>query len=613
MCGIYGIVGDFSVSLLAAMGRSLSHRGPDEEGCYRGQGAGLGIRRLSIIDPAGGQQPVSNEDGTLHAVFNGEIYNHNALRQSLKAQGHRFQSLSDTEVIVHAYEEYGPSCCRLFEGMFAFAIWDERRRELCLGRDRVGEKPLYYRQDETHLFFGSEIKAILQDPDYSRRLNANALVNYLARLYVPGEDTLFQGIRRLEPGHYLTFRDGHTEQVRYWNLQFAPKEKKSEKVLAATLRELLAASVLLRLAPSGPTGLFLSGGVDSSLLLALAVEAGADMRTYAMGFEAQGHDVLDERQVASQVAQHFGVPHADIVITGRQVRDMLPRILWHFDEPFSGAVPQYFLSQRVAADTKVVLSGLGGDELFGNYGRRFRLEKALGYWGWIWDYWPKAWKPQSAVASTYAEWYGAFNSAARHDLLAPEFAREVADKPTMTSLLNRYLSESDAALLGDQVFLMDFKTQLVSEYLNYSDVLSMAWGLECRVPFLSYPLIEFAARLPPNLRNRVGQEKYLLRKACEGLLPSDIFRRKKAGFSLPYASWLRAELKEMTLDYLSPDRLMSQGYFRPDHVQRLLKGFYQENRQDVTYQIWALLCFEIWDEVVFRSGLEASQPAGVYA
>ena len=631
MCGICGMVGISDRELLEDMCDSLVHRGPDDQGMYIDRDIAMGVRRLSIIDLAGGHQPISNEDNSLWIVFNGEIYNFEEIRAGLEKRGHRFKTKSDTEVIVHSYEEYGDDCVQHFNGMFAFAIWDQKRKELFIARDRVGIKPFFYWKNVNYLLFGSEIKTILQDRRFERRINFTALYNYLSRLFVAGSDTIFKGIKRLEPGHILKYKNGEIRTERYWEIDFSRKIRKSEPFYRDRIYELLKESVRRRLIADVPLGVFLSGGVDSSGIVALMSElCDHPVKTFSLGSVDEERDVFNELPFARMVADRFRTEHHEFIIKASDLIDELPQALWHFDEPYGGSFPHYFLSRLAREHVKVALGGLGGDELFGSYGRSVRIGNELGgktlsylklsrslrdniierfvalcpsarltdgFWRRLKDFTRRP----STIGKKYANLSECpYTDEVKKELCREMILEEVDDKSTLASLYQSLFEQANGSEFMDKMFYLDLKTQLVDEYLCYTDRLSMAHSLEMRVPYLDHEFIEFVVTIPSKLRSRPDSEKYLLKKTLSRLLPAEVIYRRKGGFSLPYGTWLRRELKDVVNDFLSVERIRTRGYFNPELVRSMVQS-HLEGKRIYTYQIWNLLIFELWHQIYVDS------------
>ncbi len=629
MCGICGMVDKSDKPLLQAMCDSLVHRGPDAEGTYLDDNAAIGVRRLSIIDLKTGDQPISNEDSTLWIVYNGEIYNYRELRELLRKKGHVFKTASDTEVVLHAYEEYGDDCVRHFNGDFSFAIWDSRRQELFAARDRVGVKPFYYWDNGRYFLFGSEIKAILQDPSFERKVNVLALYNYLSRLSVWGGDSIFQGIRRLEPAHTLRYKDGKLTKRKYWEPDFSSRLDLTEDDYAERIRVGFKDAVRRRLVSDVPLGVFLSGGVDSSSIVAMMSElSDQPVQTFSFGFEAGDTYAMNELDYARRVAQHFGTNHHEFVLDAKALIPHLPHLLWHFDEPFAGTLPQYFVAEQASRYVKVALQGAGGDELFGDYGRswwvgrrldgRVRQYRSLPEWaqnvvsvlaggvrlvppaGRLAYYRQRVREIIHHAASfgrLYADGKDAvFTTDQKAALCQPWVLDAVRERLTLPDLFARLFVASNARELMDQIFYVDMKTQLVDEYCYWSDLLTMAASVETRVPFLDHEFIELVISIPPIVRARCDNLKYLFTKAMASDLPVEVITRPKGGFSLPLDDWLRNGLRGLAEELLEEKRIQQQGYFNSNYVRQILAE-HVSGTKDHTYQLWTLVVFELWHKI----------------
>ena len=642
MCGIAGKINfanEAPVSRLEieAMLRPISHRGPDGQGVFLDGPAGLGHLRLSIIDVGGGSQPMANEDETIWIVFNGEIYNFPELREQLLAKGHVFKSRSDTEVIIHAYEEFGPDCVTRLRGMFAFAIWDRRLQRLFIARDRVGIKPLYYCQTPGAFVFASELKALLTDRAVSREINSPALRQFFSFYYLPGEETLFKSIRKLSPGHYLTVKAGKVDVRPYWDLSFTTERwKKSFPEVVEELSGLIGSTVRDHMIADVPVGVLLSGGVDSSAVLSLAVQSTEKkVQTFTVGFD--GDQVVDERPYALMAASRFGTEHRDISISVEEFWNFLPSYVWHMEEPVceAPAVALFYVSKLAREYVKVLLSGEGGDEAFAGYPnypnmlRLNRFERVLG---------PLA-RPAGA-ASTFVgglfglgriQRYGAalgrplaehyfsrssgptafFNQQAGR-FFTPEFLRAAASSPTST--MAEVLKPVRGSTLLDQMLYADTKTWLPDDLLVKADKMTMANSLELRVPLLDHRVLEFAASLPPEFKVQGKQTKRVLKAVFAKVLPQEILTRKKVGFPVPFNGWLRGPLAARVRDMLLSDRAAGRGYFRRGQVERLLKDHVRTGAYPK--EIFALLITELWhrrfmDSPVAFSGNDAPDSASI--
>jgi len=630
MCGITGAIWTdpslaISAETLTRMTEVLRHRGPDDAGEYvcdyhvsppyePTPGAALGHRRLSIIDLAGGRQPLCNEDQTIWVAFNGEIYNFPELRNRLEGAGHQFKTASDTETIVHLYEDEGVDCFTHLNGMFAIAIWDAPRRRLVLARDRLGQKPLFYRPESKRLTFASELKSLLEVPGAPRQIDPNAVDEYLTYQYVPHPNCIFQGYRKLPPGHCAVFQNDQLKVEPFWRPDFTQQRIISAPEAAEELRGLLRSSVKMRMQSDVPLGAFLSGGVDSSLITALMQEQASDpVKTFSIGFPVAEYD---ETRYARQVSEHLGTEHCEFQVTPDGV-DILPRLVWHYDEPMadSSAIPTWYVSQQTRQHVTVALTGDAGDELFAGYSRY----RAVGLAGMLdhlglsrifgaklWQRlpasarqksrWRQAKRFSEALSHTpqrrYLDWISIFNEDRRGDLYSDEFTEQLRESDPID-----FLSAAWARTKGrdpvTSASLADLLTYLPCDLLTKVDIASMAHGLECRQPFLDHRLVEFAASLPVKLKMRGGRGKRLLKEAFGQTLPSEIWNRKKMGFGVPLDHWFRNDLKELAHDTLLDQRAQERGYFRKETVETLLSE-HQEQRFDHSYRLWALLFFELW-------------------
>ena len=616
MCGIAGKLkwdprGAIHPDLLGAMTDAVRHRGPDADGFYFGDGIGLGHRRLSIIDLTTGDQPIANEDGTVWTVFNGEIYNFAEVRQRLESHGHCFRTSSDTEVLVHGYEQWGVDLVDRLRGMFAFAVWDARERRLVLARDRVGVKPLHYAVLDDGLVFGSEIKSLLVDPAVPRDWSAEALDAYLALLYVPAPLTIYRAVHKLPPGHVLVAEGGQVRLSRYWDLPFATEgAADAEEAWLAPLEAELREAVALRLISDVPLGAFLSGGIDSSLVVAFMKETSdAPVITASIGF-AEG--AYNELQHARTVAQHLDVVQHMHVVTP-QVEMLLPKLAWHFDEPFadSSAVPTYYVSAAAREHVTVALSGDGGDEVWAGYARHrveqmeHRVRRALGpasgAVGQVARVVPLAVRgarslrhlahaPAHALALKHE--YGMFDAAARQGLYSDGFRRAVGASDPLAAFQARYNACSSSDPL-DRAMYVDVHTYLHDDVLTKVDRMSMAVSLESREPLLDHRLLEFSARVPVSLKLRDGMSKYLLRRVLARRLPPPVLARGKQGFDAPIGDWLRGPLQCMLHDLVGSRRSLERGIFAPPAVQRLLDE-HRTGTADHRHRLWQLLMLELW-------------------
>jgi asparagine synthase (glutamine-hydrolysing) len=625
MCGICGLVSldgaAVDPDVVAAMNGTLVHRGPDSSGTFVEGSVGLAARRLSIIDIAGGDQPVANEDGRIRVVQNGEIYNHAELRAGLERKGHRFATRSDTEVLVHLYEERGPAFVEELRGMFAIALWDRLEQRLVLARDRFGIKPLYYGVSGGRLSFGSELKALLAMPGFPREVDPDALEAYLAFNSIPAPLTIFAAARKLPPGHLLLWQGGEPTLRRYARPRPVPAGREragEERELADELRERLRDSVRAHLVSDVPVGVLLSGGIDSSALAALAArESSYRVSTFSIGFEERAFNELDQARL---VAEHYGTDHHELVVRPDAV-ELLPRLAEAFDEPFadSSALPTYLVSQLAADTVKVALSGEGGDEFFGGYytyvadtlaPRVGRVAAALrplvdalpsssGKVGLEYKAKRFARAAHLPPLERHHGWKEIFSPDARADLL--DGGRGATDP--LDVYRARYAETEGADELA-RLQDVDIGIYLADDLLVKTDRASMAHSLEARVPFCDQQVAELALALPRRMKVRGLAKKRLLRQAVATLLPERIARAPKQGFSIPAAAWLRGDLEPFAREMLAPDRLRAQGFFDPGAVTRLLDA-HVARREDLSRQIWGLLMFSLWHE---RYMAQASTP-----
>ena len=638
MCGINGIAlssrsrRSIDIATLERMRDVITHRGPDDKGIFVDARAGrigqigFGHRRLSIVDVASGHQPMMNEDGSLHIIFNGEIYNHTDFRASLEAVGHVYSTHCDTETILHLYEEYGERCVDHLRGMFAFAIWDQNKRELFIARDRLGVKPLYYAQtNDGSLYFASEIKALLEASAMRAELNYQALPDYLANHAPSGEETLFSGIKRLLPGHTLLWRDGAMQIKRYWDLSFARDESinSSDSDYIAEWSELFRESVRLRLMSDVPLGMFLSGGIDSSAIA--AVMSGmikAPVKTFSVAFAERE---ANELEYARLVAQTFKTDHHEVVVSPADFFAALPKLVWHEDEPLAhpSSVALYFVSRLASQHVKVVLTGEGSDELLAGYGRYRKtvLNMKLGtrYQQFAPAGIRNAIHKQIAALPTgsrlrqklqrtfltlspdlesiYFDNFAVFPRAMQPDLLTAGARERIGVAGTDPyAVVRELLTQTDASSLLDRLLYADTKTYL-HELLMKQDQMSMAASIESRVPFLDHKLVEFSARLPERMKLRGATTKYILRESMKGLLPEAILSRPKMGFPVPVGAWFRGAFAGVLDEYVLSERAASRGIFDSAFVRSLVRR--HQDGEDHSERLWALVNFEIWQRQFF--------------
>jgi len=634
MCGIYGELilggdGRPRESVVRRMGAAIVHRGPDDDGLFLDERAALGLRRLSIIDIASGHQPIENEDGSVIVVCNGEIYNYRELRQQLLAAGHRFRTGSDVEVLVHLYEDYGDEFVTHLRGMFGFALWDRTRQRLLVGRDRLGIKPVYFAQSGQTLAFASESKAILSRPDFSPALDQQALRQYLTLGYVPSPFSMFAGIRKLLPGHMLVIEGGRVEERRYWSFVVEPDRKPDEGEWIEEIRAALNDSIEAQMVSDVPIGAFLSGGVDSSTIVAaMSRFSSSPVKTYAIGYSGTtGAALYNELDHARRIAEQFGTDHHEIEVQPAVIQ-LLPRLVWHMDEPTadSALITSSLVSEFARRDVKVILSGVGGDELFGGYDR-YQLPHLVSLYRRI----PgpfrrgllnpllgvlpvarhtrllnllRAARKVAGVAdkdsvARYHEVMEVFGTTDLAELLP---GPSVPFKSALSDALTRYLGNTEL----DQMMAADLATQLPDDLLLLTDKVSMGHSLECRVPLLDERLVDLAARLPAELRVRGRETRYILKKALRGILPDQTLDRAKRGFGAPFGAWFTNELSSVMGAMLGPEALGRRGLLRPDAIQQLIAD-HRAQRADHTDHLVALTTLEIWCQL----HLDGAEPGAI--
>ena len=622
MCGISGIF-EFDQAhtiereVVHRMNESLRHRGPDDEGIFVDLGIGLGHRRLSIIDVAGGHQPISNEDGTIWVLLNGEIYNFTDLYQDLLSRGHKFTTRSDTEVIVHLYEEYGEQCFARLRGMFAIAIWDSNQRHLLLARDRVGKKPLYYFADRDRCIFGSELKAILAADDLPRAIDPLAVCDYFSLCYIPAPRTVYKSVRKLLPAHYLVVSAAGLREVPYWRLSFANVQNHTEAEWCELIRQQLCEATRIRLMSEVPLGAFLSGGVDSSSIVGMMSRLmDRPVTTCSIGFSKQEYD---ESEFAREVATRFNSDHHEDIVEVEAL-DVLDKLAWHYDEPFadSSAVPTYYVSKIARRQVTVALGGDGGDENFAGY-RRYIFDQMenrmrsfvpasvrrnvfgpLGRWypGLAWA--PRPLRAKATLQSLsrsplegYFNSISAFRPAEKALLFTRDFQQQLADYDSL-NVLKKYYDEADTTDPLSRIQYVDIKTYLPDDILTKVDRASMAVSLEVRAPILDHHFMELGASIPSDLKLRGRTGKYIFKKAMEPLLPYDILYRPKQGFAIPADHWFRRELKDLAYDMVvasNKDDILDRNY-----LSKIWKQ-HQSGRFDRSAHLWAVLMFRKWQQV----------------
>ncbi len=629
MCGICGklYLGNDSPPVseanLRRMLNSISHRGPDEDGIYRSGAVGLGHRRLKIIDLHSGQQPMSNEDNSIWVIYNGEVYNYRELRAGLIQKGHKFKTASDTETIVHLYEEFGAECVQHLRGMFSFALWDEKKKELLLARDRVGIKPLYYRQTEASLIFASEIKAILTDPSVEVEVEPGHIDRFLTYFYMPGEETLFKGIHKLPPGSYLTVKNGKVSIHEYWDLSFAKIPITFDQAVES-LEERLSRTVSDHMISDVPVGVLLSGGVDSSAMLSFAVEnTHKPISTFTVGFEG---GCTDERPYARMAAKSFGAQNYEITITSKEFWDGLEKYVWHMEEPVCEppAIALYYVSALARQHVTVLLSGEGGDEAFAGY-QSYRnihwLERLKRGLGPLADSTGRVVEAMLGARPRYGKYggmlrtpiedyyyshssgpYEFFNSQCA-ELYTRDFAGSVLTQ-CRNEPSRRYVAKSAHLEPLDQMLYMDTKTWLPDDLLIKADKMTMANSLELRVPLLDHQILEFAASLPTSFKLNKMKTKHVLKKALSKRLPREILNRKKAGFPVPYATWLGTELRGAVAEILLDESALARGYFKKQTIENMIRAWPAQN---YTKELFSLVTLELWH----RAFLDMRRPQRV--
>ena len=594
---------------------ALEHRGPDARGLFLDAGIGLGIQRLRVIDLVSGDQPIRNEDGSVLAVLNGEIYNFRELRADLLRRGHVLSTEGDTEVIVHLYEEHGSDCVAHLHGMFAFAVWDVRRRSLLLARDRIGKKPLFYCHRPGELVFASELRALLEDPGCPREIDPDALDCFLAYGYVPAPLSIFRDVRKLPPAHTLVLRDGHAEVNRYWRLDYSRKLQVDDpRELHEPIRDAIRAATRRRMISDVPLGAFLSGGIDSSAVVAAMAEASTDpVKTFSIGFE---NEKYDELPYARAIARRFGAEHHSFIVRPEAI-SIVPKVVRHYGEPFAdySAIPCFYLAELTRQQVTVALNGDGGDECFGGYTRYVanglaeRLDRlpsvlrqlaAAGGGG-------QGLGSESSLANRarrlratlalsaperYARYVAWHDVAERASLYTPEL-RALIDESVAREVIAAPWREASGTHIVDRMLEVDSTTYLPGDLIPKIDIATMAYGLEARSPLLDHELMAFAAAIPAELKVRGGQKKWILREALRDWIPDEILDRPKQGFVVPVGDWFRGELLEHLHEVLLDPGALGRGYFRPDSVRSLLER-HARGVDGAAKKLWALYVFELW-------------------
>jgi len=635
MCGIAGFADrqhpsgsrkETDFALVHAMCEVIRYRGPDDEGIHVEGGVGLGMRRLSIIDLSTGHQPMHNEDESVWIVFNGEIYNYRELRAQLEAAGHRFYTSSDTETIVHAYEQWGEECFARLRGMFGLALWDRRARTLLLARDRAGIKPLHYAEHGGRLYFGSELKSLLAAGAVDGAIDLESLDHYLSFLYTPRDRSIFNGVSKLPPGHALRWRHGHAEVRPFWQISADQTFRGTAEDAAEELRRVLADAVRSHMVSDVPLGAFLSGGVDSSAVVGLMAEASdRPVKTFSIGFDEPEYDELEH---ARTVAAHFSTDHHEFVVRPDAL-GILDRLIEHFDEPFadSSAIPTWYVSEIARQHVTVVLSGDGGDELFGGYDRylphprverfdRLPIPGRRKVAAMVWPLLPHGAQGKNFLRhvslgtdARFIDSVALFRDDEKAALYSPELRASLRGASAKKTLA-RHFDRFAALAPHDRMMRFDFETYLPEDVLTKVDRMSMAHSIESRVPLLDNRVIDFAAALPAHLKIRQGRRKHVLKEAVKGLLPPGILDRKKQGFGVPLDVWFRGRLRDVFADVLGSARTRQRGYFQPAFIERIVQE-HVSGRRDHTLRLWQLLVFELWQRhYVDSPGVPAARTAG---
>ena len=627
MCGICGKLALDGTTpqkdLILKMSDTLRHRGPDDEGIYIGKNIGLGHRRLSIIDLSTGHQPLSNEDDTIWIVFNGEIYNFLEIRPNLISRGHRFKTKTDTETVIHLYEEYGVDCVQHLRGMFALAIWDEKKRRLFLARDRIGKKPLCYSFTKNSFVFASELKAILEDIDINKEINLEAIHHYLTYQYVPSPLTIFTQIKKLPPGHIMVVEDGKIKRLeRYWRPEYTPKTSLSEPEIIESILEILKEATRIRLISDVPLGAFLSGGIDSSATVAMMSQLmDKPVKTFSIGFPEAS---FNELSFARVIADRFKTEHHEEIVKPDAL-DILPKIVWHYNEPYadSSCIPTYYLSQMTRQNVTVALNGDGGDEIFAGY-ERYLAYKLTSYYEKV----PKFIRdgilntlkafPESSLRQDfirkakrftevmtepkerrYIRWLSIFSNEMKERIYSEEMKERMRSIDSVEMVADSFKRSGTDDLL-DTLLFVDTLNYLPEDLMVKVDIASMAHSLECRSPFLDHKLVEFAASIPSCLKLKGRKTKYILKKALAKILPEEILNRGKMGFGVPLSFWFRRELKDYTQEILLCKKA-DRGYFEQKEIKNLIEE-HTSGRTNHSYRIFSLLMLELWHQTFVDKG-----------
>ncbi|HEV7460028.1 MAG TPA: asparagine synthase (glutamine-hydrolyzing) [Solirubrobacteraceae bacterium] len=628
MCGIAGKVSPDRVGpdLIERMCAALEHRGPDSQGTFLDDGAGIGVRRLAVIDLETGDQPVFNEDRSVVVALNGEIYNYRELRSDLRRRGHRFSTDGDTEVIAHLYEERGDDCVTALRGMFALALWDRRRRRLLLARDRIGKKPLFYSRNNGSLVFGSEARAVLQDEQVPRDVSYDAVDCYLQYQYVPAPLSAFAALRKLPPAHRLTWEGGEVTLERYWRLSYADRSRASSEELRQQIRDGLLEATRMRLRSDVPVGAFLSGGVDSSAVVAaMARQTSQPVKTFSIGFDVPS---FDETRYARQVARAYGTDHHEFRIEAR-AGDLISQLAWHYGEPFAdpSALPSFELARLARRHVTVALNGDGGDENFAGYPRYAanlraarvgrlprrltaiaaraldRLEESSGGDGWAGRLAPVVRTAHLPDWERYPLWFSFFTEAEKERLYTPELWSRLSRRTAPTVIRDPYVA-SDGTTVTERLLDVDTQTYLPDDLLVKMDIATMAHSLEARSPLLDHDFMEMAASLPANGKLARRSTKRLFKDAVRDWLPPDVVDRPKMGFSVPLATWFRGQLRDLPHEILLDGTATGRGLFRAREVERMIEAHRANSGKDYSNQLWALIQLEMW----FRSYIDPPVP-----
>lgn len=620
MCGICGIIDTAKAPIdkarVTAMARAMAHRGPDDEGIYSAAGVCLGHRRLSIIDlSSAGHQPLSNEDKAIWAVLNGEIYNYKELRAELQKKGHIFHSNSDTEVLVHLYEAQGKECVKSILGMYAFAIWDSKRQSLLLARDRIGKKPLLYSYRDGKLCFASEFRALLESNLVEKKINLQALDYYFTFGYIPAPLTIYANVFKLLPGHILCLEKQQIKTERYWQLDFTKKLDICEKEAKEEISRLLTEAVRARLYSDVPLGVFLSGGIDSSLVVGMMAKlCNQKIRTFSIGFDEAEYDEL---KYARSIARHFDTEHKEFIVRPKAL-DVLPALVEHYGEPYAdpSCIPTYYLAQMSKQYVSVVLNGDGGDELFAGYDRY----QAMLYSGFFdniplflrkkihhiaMSIIPEPRAQQSGMRKIkrffnaiglpphkrYMQWIGVFDDELKESVYSPDFLKSAANNPSDV-LFKSTLNDTSMHVI-DRLLKLDTITYLPDDLLVKVDIATMSHGLEARSPLLDHRLMEFVAALPVSFKLRGATKKYILKKVAKQFIPWENIYRPKKGFGVPIGEWFRGELKDILLDNVLDTHFLKIGYFNKKALQGIVTQ-HMSHKENHSFQLWTLLMFSLW-------------------